>query len=119
MEAKAWCEEKYTSLMVIQNNEENTYLKNYLPVKDFHYWIGLKKTKGQWIWQGTGKRLESNEFWAPNEPNNKTNEECVEIYRNEIIDRNGKWNDDKCTKQKYSLCYTGNDLDFMFVCFYF
>ncbi|XP_062858547.1 L-selectin-like [Trichomycterus rosablanca] len=105
-DAKAWCEEKYTGLMVIQNKKEITYLKNHLPVKNSHYWIGLRRMEGQWTWQGTGKRLESSEFWAPNEPNNKTNEECVEMYRNEIKNRNGMWNDDKCSKEKYFLCYT-------------
>lgn len=110
IEAKAWCENQSQSLMFIQNEEENNYLKNTLPKQNAYYWIGLRRTEGNWTWQGTTKMLEGNGSWAHNEPNNKKDDEdCVEIYINNY-ETNGKWNDEKCNKQKHALCYDGKDM---------
>ncbi|TSW21794.1 P-selectin [Bagarius yarrelli] len=108
-EAKAWCENQSKHLMVIQNEQHNNYLKNNLPQLKTYYWIGLRKTAGVWTWQGTELMLESGGSWADNEPNNKKqDEDCVEIYIKNGTD-NGKWNDEKCSKQKHALCYNGKD----------
>ena len=47
--------------------------------------------------------------WAPGEPNNKQNkEDCIEIYIKRETD-SGKWNDERCSKKKLALCYTGRE----------
>lgn len=96
--------------MVIQNEQQNNYLKDNLPQLKVYYWIGLRKTGGIWTWQGTVQKLEGGGFWADNEPNNKKHDEdCVEIYIKSGT-QNGKWNDEKCVKKKHALCYKGKDM---------
>ncbi|KAM4860600.1 E-selectin [Thomomys bottae] len=106
-EASAYCQQRYTHLVAIQNKEEIEYLNSTLSFSPTYYWIGIRKVNGVWIWVGTQKPLtEEAKNWAPGEPNNKqSNEDCVEIY----IKRNndsGRWNDERCSKKKLALCYT-------------
>ncbi|EPQ04591.1 E-selectin [Myotis brandtii] len=106
-EASTYCQQHYTHLVAIQNQEEIQYLDSILKHSRFYYWIGIRKVEGQWVWIGTGKPLtEEAANWAPGEPNNKrANEDCVEIYIKRQQDP-GKWNDELCSKRKRALCYT-------------
>ncbi|XP_053461994.1 E-selectin [Nycticebus coucang] len=106
-EASAYCQQKYTHLVAIQNKDEIDHLNSILSYSPSYYWIGIRKVNNVWIWVGTQKPLtEEAKNWAPGEPNNKQkNEDCVEIY----IKRNkdtGMWNDERCSKKKLALCYT-------------
>ncbi|XP_056671485.1 E-selectin [Monodelphis domestica] len=107
--ARIYCQKKYTDLVAIQNKKEIEYLNNILEFSPSYYWIGIRKINGVWTWVGTQKPLTKEAMnWAPNEPNNKqNNEDCVEIY----IKRekaSGMWNDERCTKEKRALCYTAS-----------
>jgi podocalyxin-like protein 2 len=116
--AREWCWiNNHTDMVVIQNQEENNYLLNILPDRTGspYYWIGIKKINGNWTWVGTNGTWVGNSSWAPNEPNNKLGEECVEMYVNTGNSENhGKWNDDMCSNLKYSLCYRGEGLNHCF-----
>lgn len=111
-EASAYCQQRYTHLVAIQNQEEIKYLNSMLSYSPTYYWIGIRKVNKQWTWIGTQKLLtEEAKNWAPGEPNNKqTNEDCVEIYIKRDKDT-GKWNDERCDKKKLALCYTGTGLE--------
>ncbi|TSW21793.1 E-selectin [Bagarius yarrelli] len=104
--ARQWCRQHYTDMVAIQNNEEVIYLNQMLPYHKSYYWIGLRKIAGQWMWVGTMKPLAPEAAnWAIGEPNDRgTNEDCVEIYIKRSNDV-GRWNDDKCSKKKATLCY--------------
>ncbi|KAM5144720.1 E-selectin-like [Callospermophilus lateralis] len=106
-EASAYCQQRYTHLVAIQNKEEIEYLNATLSYSPSYYWIGIRKVNGVWIWVGTQKPLTKEaKNWAPGEPNNKQkNEDCVEIYIKRPED-SGKWNDESCSKKKLALCYT-------------
>nr|XP_020670471.1 E-selectin [Pogona vitticeps] len=106
-EAEKWCKAHYTHLVAIQNKEEIVYLNAAFPYKAEYYWIGIRKFGNEWRWVGTNKALnEETENWAKGEPNNqKTNEDCVEIYIRRDHDA-GKWNDEPCNKRKTALCYS-------------
>ncbi|XP_069865241.1 E-selectin-like [Dipodomys merriami] len=106
-EASAYCQQRYTHLVAIQNKEEIEYLNSTLSFAPSYYWIGIRKVNGVWVWVGTQKPLtEEARNWAPGEPNNKQkNEDCVEIYIKREQD-SGKWNDERCDKKKLALCYT-------------
>ncbi|XP_073903630.1 E-selectin-like isoform X2 [Castor canadensis] len=106
-EASAYCQQKYTHLVAIQNKEEIEYLNSSLRYAPSYYWIGIRKVNGVWIWVGTQKPLtEEAKNWAPGEPNNmQNNEDCVEIYIKRKDD-SGMWNDERCSKKKLALCYT-------------
>ncbi|XP_060890783.1 P-selectin-like [Labrus mixtus] len=105
--AREWCQERHTDMVVIQNQDENNYLVNKLPIKKKYYWIGItKQHKNEtWTWIGNNSTWIGNESWAANEPNNDHSTEfCVEIYVNNDANR-GKWNDEKCANKKYAACY--------------
>nr|KAF6316556.1 selectin E [Pipistrellus kuhlii] len=106
-EASAYCQQHYTHLVAIQNQEEIQHLNSVLNHSTSYYWIGIRKVEGQWVWIGTGKPLtEEAANWAPGEPNNKqANEDCVEIYIRRPLNP-GQWNDERCSKRKLALCYT-------------
>uniref|UniRef100_A0A8C0J1V4 Selectin E n=1 Tax=Chelonoidis abingdonii TaxID=106734 RepID=A0A8C0J1V4_CHEAB len=108
--AEEWCMKHYTNMVAIQNKEEIVYLNAFLPFNPSYYWIGIRKIDNEWTWVGTRKRLtEEAKNWAKGEPNNKkNNEDCVEIYIKREKDP-GKWNDERCSKQKVALCYAGTE----------
>ncbi|XP_077464346.1 E-selectin [Stigmatopora argus] len=110
--ARAWCQEHYTDMVAIQNQEEIGHLNAWLPKMPTYYWIGIRKINGTWTWVGTNKSLTAEATnWAQGEPNNGVHgkilgvsEDCVEMY----IKRSsqpGKWNDERCRKRKTALCY--------------
>jgi hypothetical protein len=98
--------------VAIQNKEEIRYLKSSPSYAPTYYWIGIRKVNGVWIWVGTQKPLtEEAKNWAPGEPNNmQNNEDCVEIYIKRKDD-SGMWNDERCSKKKLALCYTGREFE--------
>ncbi|XP_057584153.1 E-selectin [Hippopotamus amphibius kiboko] len=106
-EASAYCQQKYTHLVAIQNQEEIKHLNSTFSFAPSYYWIGIRKVNETWTWIGTQKPLtEEATNWAPGEPNNKqSDEDCVEIYIRREKD-SGKWNDERCSKKKLALCYT-------------
>ncbi|KAM5237482.1 E-selectin [Ctenodactylus gundi] len=106
-EASAYCQQRYTHLVAIQNKEEIKYLNSILRKSSSYYWIGIRKVNNVWIWVGTQKPLtEEAKNWAPGEPNNRQNDEdCVEIYIQRERDA-GMWNDERCSHRKHALCYT-------------
>ncbi|XP_008976534.2 E-selectin [Pan paniscus] len=106
-EASAYCQQRYTHLVAIQNKEEIEYLNSILSYSPSYYWIGIRKVNNVWVWVGTQKPLtEEAKNWAPGEPNNRQkDEDCVEIYIKREKDV-GMWNDERCSKKKLALCYT-------------
>ncbi|XP_037625341.1 L-selectin-like [Sebastes umbrosus] len=108
-QARQWCQTKYTDMVVIQSQKENDYLVSWLPEKKNgqYYWIGITKNhiNETWTWIGNNSTWVGEQSWAENEPNNDDiTEFCVEIYVNKGHNR-GKWNDEKCAKKKYVVCY--------------
>ncbi|CAL8238278.1 unnamed protein product [Merluccius merluccius] len=109
-DARAWCQNVYTDMVVIQSQVENDYLVSLLPNKTQapYYWIGITKIhkNDNWTWVGDNSTWISDQVWAYNEPNNNhSNEFCVELYVNNDVKKRGKWNDEKCSSQKYPVCY--------------
>ncbi|XP_061894769.1 L-selectin-like isoform X2 [Entelurus aequoreus] len=106
-QARQWCRNTYTDMVVIQNQDENDKLVSVLPNKTSspYYWLGLTRTREDWTWVGNNSTWMGEESWAENEPNNnKSVTVCVEIYVNNG-DNRGKWNDEKCRQKKYAVCY--------------
>lgn len=110
VEARQFCQQNYTDLMVIQSQAENDKLVNLLPPLQGgpYYWIGLTKKQNDepWTWVGNNSTWIGNKSWADNEPTNKGSEFCVELYVNKYSNR-GKWNDEKCDQRRKPLCYKG------------
>ena len=59
-------------------------------------WVGGERDIADFIWTGSGRRLEYTN-WKNNEPNNSNgNEDCMEVREN------GEWNDVACN---YTIPY--------------
>lgn len=98
-------------MVAIQNQEEIAFLNQLLPFNPTYYWIGIRKVANVWTWVGTNKKLARQaENWATGEPNNvQDQQDCVEIYIKREKDT-AKWNDERCSKRKGAVCYTGRAL---------
>lgn len=113
-DARRFCQETHTDMVVIQSQEENDYLVSKLPNRTGapYYWIGItrKSKEDAWTWIGNNSTWVGEQSWAPNEPNNDhATEFCVEIYVN-LGKNRGKWNDEKCSSRKFPVCFQGTGL---------
>nr|XP_020635056.1 hepatic lectin-like [Pogona vitticeps] len=97
--AKTHCEEKNSSLVVIQDKSEQNFLQSR--TRGGRYWIGLhdKDTEGEWRWiDGTNYRTNFKN-WKQGQPTDyASNEDCAEIN---IV---GEWNDENCNTQNFYVC---------------
>uniref|UniRef100_A0A673I9Z9 Selectin P n=1 Tax=Sinocyclocheilus rhinocerous TaxID=307959 RepID=A0A673I9Z9_9TELE len=103
-ETRKWCQNHYTDIVMVHNENVTRFLKENVKNKTSpYYWIGMQKINGTWMWVANGQIMKY-QNWATNEPNNnKSNENCVELYTSKT-NNNGKWNDDNCQLAKYPLC---------------
>ena len=52
------------------------------------FWVGGNdfEEEGVWVWNRNGEEIETDQLWAPNEPNGGAQENCLEIYQGGIND---------------------------------
>ncbi|XP_052427505.1 CD209 antigen-like protein C isoform X1 [Carassius gibelio] len=95
-ESRRYCRERGTDLIIINNIEEQDFVKNICGSD--HFWIGLTdvEEEGRWKWVD-GSTLTSG-FWASGEPNNQgTEEDCANT-------RSSGWFDTKCDSSVKWIC---------------
>lgn len=113
--ARKWCQDNFIDMVTAQNQEEMDFLNNLLPFYVRYYWIGVRKVNGAWSWPGLNKDVPKEaENWAVGEPDNFKEQDCVEIYIKKDGDT-AKWNNERCTKKKGTVCYTGKMLHDTFI----
>nr|XP_046248042.1 P-selectin isoform X2 [Scatophagus argus] len=106
--ASQWCQQNFMEMVTIQSQEETDFLNNLLPFNQNYYWIGIHKAGEGWIWNQTHKEVPREaQNWAPDEPDNLTGQDCVEIYIKRDKDT-AKWNNENCRKKKGTVCYTAS-----------
>ncbi|XP_070270218.1 CD209 antigen-like protein C isoform X5 [Myotis yumanensis] len=91
------CEDMRAQLVVINNAEEQKFLKSWDIRNDKSTWIGLsdKHNEGSWQWvDNTHLHLS---FWKRGEPNNQGEEDCVELSGD-------GWNDNRCSEELFWIC---------------
>ncbi|XP_065651893.1 von Willebrand factor D and EGF domain-containing protein isoform X3 [Hydra vulgaris] len=83
------CQRYGGNLLSIEDQAENTFIKNQLKSRYRSYWIGLNdiKIEGTFVWSDGSSPKISN--WKANEPNSLGDEDCVEI-------NSDGWNDLPC-----------------------
>uniref|UniRef100_A0A3Q3RJK8 E-selectin n=1 Tax=Mastacembelus armatus TaxID=205130 RepID=A0A3Q3RJK8_9TELE len=107
-EARQWCQQHFTDMVIIQNQEETDFLNNLLPFNPKYYWLGIYRVAGVWTWVGTNRHVPKEaQNWAPEEPDNINGQDCVEIYIKRDKDT-AKWNNEKCRSKKGTICYTAS-----------
>ncbi|XP_034079487.1 P-selectin isoform X3 [Gymnodraco acuticeps] len=108
LEARQWCQQHFTDMVPIRNQEESDFINNLLPFNTKYYWIGIGKREGEWVWKNTDEKVpEDAQNWAVEEPDNIAAQDCVEIYIKRVKDT-AKWNNENCLKRKGTVCYTAS-----------
>lgn len=114
MDALIACEKLYGSTLVeIENANENNFLLSEVNTLGSRYWIGGNdlRVEGEWKWQTTNNAI-TYATWCPGNPSNSRGDEnCLEI-----VDCDGSgplkslWNDLQCHSfQKYICEKPAND----------
>ncbi|XP_038854997.1 tenascin-like [Salvelinus namaycush] len=106
-EGKSWeksrqdCLERGADLVIINSEEEQTFINGFESVK--WVWIGLTDsvTEGTWKWVD-GTPLTTPRFWWSGEPGGGVGENCVEIYY--ISSGQGVWRDYDCSFSQQWIC---------------
>ncbi|XP_051815202.1 CD209 antigen-like protein A isoform X3 [Acanthochromis polyacanthus] len=102
-EGRKDCEERGADLVVINSDEEQTFLST---LKKGHTWIGLndRQTEGTWMWVDGTPLTQS--YWGENQPDNDGGskdygeEDCAHLRNNE----KARWNDISCTASLQWIC---------------
>ncbi|XP_042172301.1 fibronectin-like isoform X2 [Oncorhynchus tshawytscha] len=106
-EEKSWeesrqdCLERGADLVIINSEEEQTFINGFEP--DSYAWIGLTDsvTEGTWKWVD-GTPLTTPRYWWSGEPGGGTYQNCGEIYY--ISSGQGVWRDYDCTFSQQWIC---------------
>ncbi|XP_070570792.1 macrophage mannose receptor 1-like [Ptychodera flava] len=107
-EARSQCHAMNSELVIIDNEAENSFLKNVFQ-QHGHYSVYIGMTKGRVnpyfsegdnpVWLDGTMVVYSD--WDDGEPNDWNNEEsCIEMKAK----RNGRWNDLRCSNKKGFVC---------------
>ncbi|XP_036789923.1 fibronectin isoform X6 [Oncorhynchus mykiss] len=105
-ERKSWkesrqdCLERGADLVIINSEEEQTFINGFESVT--FAWIGLTDsvTEGTWKWVD-GTPLTTPRYWWSGEPDGWTDQNCVEIY---MSSGQGVWRDYDCTFSQQWIC---------------
>ncbi|XP_051018058.1 CD209 antigen-like protein B [Acomys russatus] len=93
------CQEVNAQLVIIESDEEQTFLQQTSKAKG-STWMGLSdlKKEGTWLWvDGSPLSSRFQKYWNRGEPNNIGEEDCVEFVGD-------GWNDSKCDIKKFWIC---------------
>ncbi|XP_052717131.1 perlucin-like [Crassostrea angulata] len=106
VEASGICQAFHSELVVINDAEENSLLKeiitNIKGAFSTNFWMDGSDqiTEGLWVWASTMETIRYTN-WEQGEPNNYIGiaEDCLELYLS-----NFKWNDIRCTHANHFIC---------------
>ncbi|XP_073730772.1 C-type lectin domain family 4 member M-like [Misgurnus anguillicaudatus] len=90
-DSRRYCRERGADLIIINNKEEQGFIKQITCENQLWHWIGLTDidVEGRWKWVD-GSTLNTG-FWRSREPNGGRDENCVETH-------SSGWNDFYCNK---------------------
>ncbi|XP_078382509.1 uncharacterized protein LOC144665196 [Oculina patagonica] len=102
--AESNCSAMNSDLVTVHSQEENVYIQHRHNGE--RSWIGLndRSVEGSFVW--TNKEVNVFRFWAPKQPNDWNNEDCVHT----LGARHGySWNDVPCGNCFNYTCFTDMD----------
>ena len=103
MTTESNCSGMNSDLVTVHNQEENVYIQHRHNGE--RSWIGLndRSVEGSFVW--TNKEISSFRYWAPKQPNDRNNEDCVHT----LGAKHGyTWNDVPCNNCFKFTCFRGN-----------
>ncbi|XP_076090188.1 lectin BRA-3-like [Mytilus galloprovincialis] len=102
-DAQHACQGINARLAEVQTHAKVEFLRNMLSKEDGDWWIGAKDdvTEGQWRW-ASGELFDYTD-WAPNEPNNDHDQDCLQMFKTDQY----HWDDDRCDVAKHFICEKG------------
>ena len=100
--AESNCSAMNSDLVTVHNQEENVFIQHRHDGDKS--WIGLndRSVEGSFVW--TNKENSSFRFWAPKQPNDWNNEDCVHTLGAKY---GYTWNDVPCNNCFNFTCFTG------------
>ncbi|XP_078062333.1 C-type lectin domain family 4 member C-like [Mustelus asterias] len=105
--AKRECESQNSHLIIINSQQEESFVIQSIPDRDASYLIGLtdRESEGNWEWvDGTPV---SSPRWIQNEPDNWNNDEDCGVFRKHPRDNKFGWNDVPCSLELSFICEKG------------
>ncbi|XP_062568465.1 perlucin-like protein [Saccostrea cucullata] len=97
------CSLHSASLVEVDSSTENDFLRKHSIDMGIHsdFWIGLTddSSEGNWEWLPSGNTVSFSD-WAPGQPDNGHNEDCVLLSHS----KHYHWNDDQCDNSHYFIC---------------
>ncbi|XP_077471608.1 collectin-12-like [Stigmatopora argus] len=101
-QAGAFCSGKAAHLIVINDNEEQTFVMGVVTGKGF-FWLGLNDKEEENVWKWVDGSMPLFTKWNPGQPDNWTRghqhgEDCVGLLQN------GNWNDFYCSNPFGFIC---------------
>ena len=98
------CSSMGAHIVTVHNQEENVYIQHRHNGE--RSWIGLndRSVEGSFVW--TNGELSKFRFWAPKQPNNLKNQDCVHT----LGAKEGYiWNDVSCNSCHNFTCFKGKN----------
>jgi len=104
--AEDFCRGEGGHLATVNTNATKEFVLEGLTRRNFDWtWIGGNDLEEEGVWKWTDCTPWEATFWAPGEPNNKNNEDClalVLVHGNPQLNR--QWNDGSCIIEWEFLC---------------
>ncbi|XP_074546917.1 uncharacterized protein LOC141805663 [Halichoeres trimaculatus] len=103
LEAQAFCLEKNSNLMSVQDIHERLWVRTQIGTEI--YWFGLndRAVEGVYEWADGDPFIPYLSYWAPGQPDNwgaEPGEDCGQILGGSF----GQWNDENCNIKRKYIC---------------
>lgn len=107
-EAKQFCTNISSHMLIINDNEEQQFVRNAIVGKGY-FWLGLTDREEENVWKWVDGTIPVFKKWKPGQPDNWTHghedgEDCAGLIHN------ANWNDFYCTDRIGFICERSSDL---------
>ncbi|XP_015253784.1 PREDICTED: collectin-12-like isoform X1 [Cyprinodon variegatus] len=110
-EASKFCKNMSSHLLIINDNEEQQFIKNSVLNKGY-FWLGLTDKEEENVWKWVDGTIPVFTNWKPGQPDNWTHghvngEDCAGLIQH------AKWNDFYCTDRIGFICERTSECEYL------